>query len=245
MKLWKQGFAVALVAAILLGTLTACGPSGPTTPEQPGSSTGTTEPSEPGKDPEEKPGTGEAGGETGKDPTEKPDTGETGGETGKDPTEKPGKEDTEDENDKKTEEQKAIEATIKALNTVRAEYGLKAPLILNAQACAVAKQMAQVQLDGMIGKYPEQGEDSEYAKACTKLRNEKVQDKASIGFGAVYNGYPIDKTYRKWANSTNPTSAERNKALILSKDATFVGVGVVQNPDTTSEYKYMVVVMTY
>lgn len=124
------------MAAILLGTLTACGPSGPTTPEQPGSSTGTTEPSEPGKDPE-------------------------------------------------------------------------------------------------------------YAKACTKLRNEKVQDKASIGFGAVYNGYPIDKTYRKWADSTNPVSAERNKALILSKDATFVGVGVAQNPDTTSEYKYMVVVMTY
>ena len=234
MKLWKQGFAMALAAAMLLAALTACSPSGPSTPEQPGSSSssGTEQPGKdpgtgkPGKEPEEKPG------ETGKDPEEKPGT------------EQPGKDDTKDEDNKKTEEQKAIEATVDALNTVRAEYGSQ-PLTLNAEACAYAKEMAQVQLDGLTGKYKELGSGSEYSKKCTTIRGKKVQNKASVGFGAIYNGYPIEKTYRKWANSTNETSAERNKALVWSKETTFVGVGVVQNPDKNSEYKYMVVVMTY
>lgn len=237
MKLWKRGLAMALAAVMLLALLTACGgSSGPSTPEQPGSSgssgTGGTE--QPGKDP----GTGEAGGGTG-------EAGGSGsGETGGSGTEEPGKGDKEDENTKETEEQKAIKATVDALNAVRAEYGCK-PLTPDEQACAYAKEMAQVQLDGKTGKYTEQGEGSEYSKKCTEIRNKKVQNKASIGFGAVYNGYPIEKTYRKWADSTNETSAERNKALVRSKEATRVGVGVVQNPDKNSEYKYMVVVMTY
>lgn len=226
MKLWKRGLAMLLAAGMLLVLLTACGgSSGPSTPEQPGGSGSS------GTGGTEQPGTGEAGG----------GTGETGGGSG---TEEPGKDDKEDENDQKTEEQKAIDATVKALNTVRAEYGCK-PLTLDEQACAYAKEMAQVQLDGMTGKYTEQDEGSEYSKRCTEIRGKKVQNKVSIGFGAVYNGYPIEKTYRKWANSTNETSAERNKALVRSAGATLVGIGVVQNPDKNSEYKYMVVVMTY
>lgn len=42
-------------------------------------------------------------------------------------------------------------------------------------------------------------------------------------------------------------SAERNNALVKSKEATLVGVGVVQNtdPKTKDKYPIMVVVMTY
>lgn len=234
MKFWKR-WMIVLAAALLLALLAACGASGPAASEQPGSSTGTSGSAQ-------QPG----GSETGKDP-EQPGTGKEDPDSGaaKDPAQEPGGSGTEDENNKKTEEQKAIEATVKALNTVRAEYGLKTPLVLDAQACAIARQMAQVQLDGMTGKYTEKAEGSEYSKKCTEIRSQKVQNRASIGFGAVYNAYPIEKTYRRWVNSTNQTSAERNKTLIQSRDAAFVGVGVVYNPDTTSEYKYMVVVMTY
>ena len=61
-------------------------------------------------------------------------------ETGKDPT------------DEKTEAQK-VAAVVEALNTVRKNYGNNTPLELNEQACAFAKEMAQVQLDGVNGKY--------------------------------------------------------------------------------------------
>lgn len=42
-------------------------------------------------------------------------------------------------------------------------------------------------------------------------------------------------------------SAERNNKLVKSKEATLVGVGVVQNTDTKTKDKipFMVVVMTY
>ena len=63
-------------------------------------------------------------------------------ETGKDPT------------DEKTEAQK-VAAVVEALNTVRKNYGNNTPLELNEQACAFAKEMAQVQLDGVNGKYGE------------------------------------------------------------------------------------------
>lgn len=71
-----------------------------------------------------------------------PDTPDKPGssETGKDPT------------DEKIEAQKKA-AVVEALNTVRKDYGNNTPLELNEQACAFAKEMAQVQLDGVNGKY--------------------------------------------------------------------------------------------
>lgn len=62
-----------------------------------------------------------------------PDTPDKPGssETGKDPT------------DEKIEAQKKA-AVVEALNTVRKDYGNNTPLELNEQACAFAKEMAQV-----------------------------------------------------------------------------------------------------
>lgn len=140
-------------------------------------------------------------------------------ETGKDPT------------DKKTEEQKKA-AVVEALNTVRKNYGNNTPLELNEQACAIAKEMAQVQLDGVNGKYGEnQSINTDYIDACAKVRKKMVGEKASIGFGALQGAYPDAYWFKKWADKTEGVSAERNNALVKSKEATLVGVGVVQNTD--------------
>ena len=174
----------------------------------------------------DKPGTGE----TGKDPTD-PGTGEPG----KDP---------EEEN---TEAQKKA-AVVDALNAVRKSYGNEIPLELNEQACAIAKEMAQVQLDGVNGKYgKEPSTNTDYIAACANVRKKKVGEKASIGFGALLGAYPDAKQFKKWAVKTEGASAERNNALVKSDSATLVGVGVVQNtdPKTKDKYPIMVVVMTY
>ena len=165
------------------------------------------------------------------DVPDKPGTGETG----KDPA------------DEKTEEQK-VAAVVEALNTVRKSYGKETPLELNEQACAFAKEMAQVQLDGVNGKYgKEPTTNTDYIDACAKVRNKKVDEKASIGFGALKGAYPDAKQFKKWAVKTGGVSAERNNALVKSDSATLVGVGVVQNTDdkTKDKYPIMVVVMTY
>lgn len=167
--------------------------------------------------------------ETGKDPTD-PGTGEPG----KDPT------------DEKTEEQKKA-AVVEALNTVRKSYGKETPLELNADACAIAKEMAQVMLDGVNGKYgKELSTNKDYSAACTKVRKKKVGEKASIGFGALQGAYPDAKQFKKWAVKTEGASAERNNKLVR-ESATLVGVGVVQNTDpaTMKDIPFMVVVMTY
>lgn len=173
--------------------------------------------------------------ETGKDPTD-PGTGEPG----KDPT------------DETTEAQKVAAVVVEALNTVRKNYGNKTPLELNADACAIAKEMAQVQLDGVNGKYGENpSTNRDYSAACTKVRNKTVGEKTSIGFGALQGAYPDANQFKKWAVKTavgtEKASAERNNALVKSKEATFVGVGVVQNTDhaTMENCPFMVVVMTY
>ena len=94
-------------------------------------------------------------------------------ETGKDPT------------DKKTEAQK-VAAVVEALNTVRKNYGNNTPLELNKQACEIAKEMAQVMLDGVNGKYgKELSTNTDYSAACTKVRKKTVGEKTSIGFGAL------------------------------------------------------------
>lgn len=178
-----------------------------------------------------------------------PDTPDKPGssEPGKDPTDpgtgEPGK-DPEEEN---TGAQKKA-AVVEALNTVRKNYGNNTPLELNEQACAIAKEMAQVQLDGVKGKYGENpSTNTDYIDACAKVRNKKVGEKASIGFGALQRAYPDAKQFKKWADKTEGVSAERNNALVKSKEATLVGVGVVQNtdPKTRDKYPIMVVVMTY
>lgn len=168
--------------------------------------------------------------ETGKDPTD-PGTGEPG----KDPT------------DETTEAQK-VAAVVEALNTVRKNYGNNTPLKLNEQACEFAKKMAQVQLDGVNGKYGKNpSTNTDYIDACAKVRNKKVGEKASIGFGALQGAYPDAYWLKKWADKTEGVSAERNNALVTSTEATLVGVGVVHNtdPKTRDEYPIMVVVMTY
>ena len=171
-----------------------------------------------------------------------PDAPDTPGssETGKDPT------------DEKTEAQK-VAAVVEALNTVRKNYGNNTPLELNADACAIAKDMAQVMLDGVNGKYgKEPSTNTDYAGACTTVRNKKVGEKTSIGFGALQGAYPDANRFekwavKKWAKETEKASVERNNALVKSKEATLVGVGVVQNTDPKTEDKipFMVVVMTY
>ena len=171
-----------------------------------------------------------------------PDAPDTPGssETGKDPT------------DEKTEEQKAA-AVVDTLNTVRKNYGNNTPLELNEQACAFAKEMAQVQLDGVNGKYGKNpSTNRDYTAACANVRKKMVgEKKGSIGVGALQGAYPDANQFEKWANKkwkdeTEKASVERNNALV-KKEATLVGVGVVHNTDpaTMENGRFMVVVMTY
>lgn len=171
-----------------------------------------------------------------------PDTPDKPGssETGKDPT------------DKKTEAQK-VAAVVEALNTVRKNNGNNTPLELNEQACAFAKEMAQVQLDGVNGKYGKNpSTNTEYIAACANVRKKTMgEKKASIGVGALQGAYPDAIQFEKWADKkwkdeTEKASVERNNALV-KKEATLVGVGVVQNTDpaTRDKIPFMVVVMTY
>lgn len=161
-------------------------------------------------------------------------------ETGKDPT------------DEKTEAQKKA-AVVDALNTVRKDYGNDTPLELNEQACAFAKEMAQVQLDGVNGQYGKNpSTNTDYIAACAKVRKKMVGEKTSIGVGALQGAYPDAIQFEKWADKkwkyeTEKASVERNNALVKSKEATLVGVGVVHNTDSKTKDKYpiMVVVMTY
>lgn len=182
-----------------------------------------------------------------------PDTPDKPGssETGKDPTDPGTGEPGKDPADKKTEAQKKA-AVVEALNTVRKDYGNNTPLELNEQACAFAKEMAQVQLDGVNGKYGENpSTNTDYIDACATVRKKMVGEKTSIGFGALQGDYPDANQFEKWADKkwkdeTEKASVERNNALV-KKEATLVGVGVVQNTDpaTMKNCPFMVAVMTY
>lgn len=160
-------------------------------------------------------------------------------EPGKDPT------------DETTEAQK-VAAVVEALNTVRKNYGNNTPLKLNEQACEFAKKMAQVQLDGVNGKYGKNpSTNTDYIDACATVRKKMVGEKTSIGFGALQGAYPDANQFEKWADKkwkdkTEKASVERNNALV-KKEATLVGVGVVQNTDpaTRDKIPFMVAVMTY
>ena len=215
MKLWKRWTAAVLAAAMALLLLAACGPSGPSapdTPEKPGSSETSKDPADPGT---EKPG---------KDPAN-PGTEENG----KDPAEE------------NTGAQKKA-AVVEALNTVRKDYGNKTPLELNEQACAFAKEMAQVQLDGLLGKYGSDPMKSEqYTKDWNAISKLPVKGKKLVGVGG-YGAYPTVAVIRNWAENGSTL-----KKALARESATLVGVGVVQNTDPATKDKYpiMVVVMTY
>ena len=175
------------------------------------------------------------------------------GPSAPDAPDKPGSsEPGKDPADKKTEAQKKA-AVVEALNTVRKNYGNNTPLELNEQACTFAKEMAQVQLDGVNGKYGENpSTNTDYIAACANVRKKMVgEKKGSIGVGALQGAYPDANQFEKWADKkwkdeTEKASVERNNALV-KKEATLVGVGVVHNtdPKTMDEYPIMVVVMTY
>lgn len=175
------------------------------------------------------------------------------GPSAPDAPDKPGSSETgKDPADKKTEAQKKA-AVVEALNTVRKNNGNNTPLELNEQACTFAKEMAQVQLDGVNGKYGENpSTNRDYIAACANVRKKTVgEKKASIGVGALQGAYPDAIQFEKWADKkwkdkTEKASVERNNALV-KKEATLVGVGVVQNTDsaTMKNCPFMVVVMTY
>lgn len=175
------------------------------------------------------------------------------GPSAPDAPDKPGSSETgKDPADKKTEAQKKA-AVVEALNTVRKNYGNNTPLELNEQACAFAKEMAQVQLDGVNGKYGENpSTNRDYTTACANVRKKMVgEKKGSIGVGALQGAYPDANQFetwadKKWKDETEKASVERNNALV-KKEATLVGVGVVQNTDPATKDKipFMVAVMTY
>ena len=163
--------------------------------------------------------------ETGKDPTD-PGTGEPG----KDPA------------DEKTEAQKKA-AVVEALKAVRKSYGNDTPLTMDAEVCAMAEKMAQLQLDGQIGKYGSDPMTSEqYTKDWNAISKLTVKGKKLVGVGG-YGAYPTKSVIRSWAKDTG----KWKPALVTSTEATLVGVGVVQNTDekTKDKYPIMVVVMTY
>ena len=169
----------------------------------------------------DKPGSSEPG----KDPTD-PGTGEPG----KDPEEE------------KTEAQKKA-AVVEALNAVRKSYGKDTPLTMDAEACAMAEKMAQLQLDGLLGKYGSDPMKSEqYTKDWNAISKLPVKGKKLVGVGG-YGAYPTVAVIRNWAEN----GSTLKKALVRDESATLVGVGVVQNTDPATKDKYpiMVVVMTY
>ena len=168
------------------------------------------------------------------------------GPSAPDAPDKPGSSETgKDPADKKTEAQKKA-AVVEALNTVRKNYGNNTPLELNADACAIAKDMAQVMLDGVKGKYGEDpSTNMDYSAACATVRKKMVGEKTSIGFGALQGDYPDANQFKTWAVKTEGVSAERNNKLVKSKEATLVGVVQNTDPATMKNCPFMVVVMTY
>lgn len=168
----------------------------------------------------DKPGSSEPG----KDPTD-PGTGEPG----KDPT------------DEKTEAQKKA-AVVDTLKAVRKDYGNDTPLTMDAEACAMAEKMAQLQLDWLLGKYRSDLNGERYTKDWNAISKELVKHKKLVGVGG-YGAYPTESVIRGWVKDTR----KWKPALVTSTEATLVGVGVVHNtdPKTKDEYPIMVVVMTY
>lgn len=172
-----------------------------------------------------------------------PDTPDKPGssETGKDPTDPGTGEPGKDPADEKTEEQKKA-AVVDALNMVRKDYGNNTPLTMDAEACAMAEKMAQLQLDWLLGKYGSDPNGEQYTKDWNAISRLTVKGKKLVGVGG-YGGDPTESVIRGWAKD----AGKWKPALVTSTEATLVGVGVVQNtdPKTMDKYHIMVVVMTY
>lgn len=121
-------------------------------------------------------------------------------ETGKDPT------------DEKTEEQKAA-AVVDTLNTVRKNYGNNTPLELNEQACAFAKEMAQVQLDGVNGKYGKNpSTNRDYTAACANVRKKMVGEKRDRSVLAHCRALTRMRTSSKSGQTRSGKTRQRKRA---------------------------------
>ena len=173
-----------------------------------------------------------------------PDTPEKPGssETSKDPADPGTEENGKDPAEENTGAQKKA-AVVEALNTERKSYGKETPLTMDPEVCAMAEKMAQLQLDGLLGKYGSDPMKSEqYTKDWNAISKLTVKGKKLVGVGG-YGAYPTVAVIRNWAEN----GSTLKKALVRDESATLVGVGVVQNTDPATKDKYpiMVVVMTY
>lgn len=164
------------------------------------------------------------------------------GPSAPDAPDKPGSSETgKDPADKKTEAQKKA-AVVEALNTVRKNYGNNTPLTMDAEVCAMAEKMAKLQLDWLLGKYGSDPNGERYTRDWNAISRLTVKGKKLVGVGG-YGGDPTESVIRGWAKD----AGKWKPALVMSTEATLVGVGVVQNTDekTKDKYPIMVVVMTY
>lgn len=162
-------------------------------------------------------------------------------ETSKDPANSGTEENGKDPAEENTGAQKK-DAVVEALNTVRKSYGKEKPLTKDAEVCAMAEKMAQLQLDGLLGKYGTDPMKSEqYTKDWNAISKLTVKGKKLVGVGG-YGAYPTESVIRGWAENGSTL-----KKALARESATLVGVGVVQNTDPATKDKYpiMVVVMTY
>ena len=143
--------------------------------------------------------------------------------------------------DEKTEEQKKA-AVVDILKAVRKDYGNDTPLTMDAEVCAMAEKMAQLQLNWLLGKYSSDLNGEQYKKDWNAISKELVKHKKLVGVGG-YGAYPTESVIRGWAKD----DGKWKPALVTSTEASLVGVGVVHNtdPKTRDEYPIMVVVMTY
>lgn len=162
-------------------------------------------------------------------------------EPGKDPTDPGTGEPGKDPEDEKTEAQK-VAAVVDKLKAVRKDYGNDTPLTMDAEACDMAKKMAQLQLNWLLGKYSSDLNGEQYTKDWNAISKLPVKGKKLVGVGG-YGAYPTESVIRGWVKDTR----KWKPALVTSTEATLVGVGVVHNtdPKTKDEYPIMVVVMTY
>ena len=164
------------------------------------------------------------------------------GPSAPDAPDKPGSSETgKNPEDEKTEEQKKA-AVVDALNMVRKDYGNNTPLTMDAEVCAMAEKMAQLQLNWLLGKYSSDLNGEQYKKDWNAISKELVKHKKLVGVGG-YGAYPTESVIRGWAKD----DGKWKPALVTSTETTLVGVGVVHNtdPKTRDEYPIMVVVMTY
>lgn len=164
------------------------------------------------------------------------------GPSAPDAPDKPGSsEPGKDPSEENTGEQKKA-AVVEVLNTVRKSYGKETPLDMDAEACAMAEKMAQLQLDGLLGKYGSDPMKSEqYTKDWNAISKLTVKGKKLVGVGG-YGAYPTATVIRNWAEN-----GSTQKKALARESAALVGVGVVQNTDPATKDKFpiMVVVMTY